>query len=169
VDSFGDDPIAKQMQAMVITALSESKRFIVTENKEKADAVLKGVTIEKTWQELHASGESTVVAAAAGAHKGSVSGSVVNGTGSVSGSSSGRFVARSLGTSDDVATTETVDNARLAVRLVASDGDVLWAATKESHGAKYKGASADVADMIVKQLCRDLDKLKPTDPPKGEN
>jgi len=64
-----------------------------------------------------------------------------------------------MGTSDSVAATETINDARVAVRLVASDGDVIWATTKESKGAKYKGASADVADMIVVQLLRDLQKL----------
>jgi len=159
VDSFGDDAASKQLQAMVINALVESKKFIITENKDKADAVLRGAALEKTSQELHASGDSTSVGAAAGAHSGSLSGSVANGNGSVSGSSSGGFIARHMGTSDSVAATETINDARVAVRLVASDGDVIWATTKESKGAKYKGASADVADMIVVQLLRDLEKL----------
>jgi curli biogenesis system outer membrane secretion channel CsgG len=161
VDSFGDDAASKQLQAMVVNALVESKKFIITENKDKADAVLRGAALEKTSQELHASGDATSVGAAAGAHTGSVTGSVVNGNGSVSGSSSGGFIARHMGTSDSVASTETINDARVAVRLVASDGDVIWATTKESKGAKYKGASADVADMIVVQLLRDLEKLGP--------
>jgi hypothetical protein len=35
---------------------------------------------------------------------------------------------------------------------------VIWTTTKESKGAKYKGASADVAEQVVKQLIWDLDK-----------
>lgn len=159
VDNFGDDAISRQLQAMVIDALTQSKRFIITENKEKADAVLKGMGLEKTSQELHAIGESTNVAAAAGGEHGEVSGSVANGTGSISGSGSGGFIARKLGTSDSQASTETINDARLAVRLVSADGDVIWTTTKESKGAKYKGASADVADQMVKQLLWDLDKL----------
>jgi len=159
VDTFGDDAISKQLQAMVVNALTESKRFIITENKEKADAILRGTALEKTSQEFHSSSESTSVGTAAGGHSGSISGSRVNGTGSISGSESGGFAAKHMGTSDSVASTETINDARVAVRLVSSDGDVLWAATKESHGAKYKGASADVADQIVKQLLWDLDKV----------
>ncbi len=64
-----------------------------------------------------------------------------------------------MGISDSQTSTETVSEARLAVRLVSGDGDVIWATTKESKGAKYKGASADVADQIVKQLLWDLDKV----------
>lgn len=158
VESFGDDVISKQLQAMVVNALTQSKRFIITENKEKADAVLKGTGLEKTSQELHAIGEGTTVARAAGSEHGEVSGVITNGNGSISGSSSGGFGAQKLGISDAQASTETINNARLAVRLVSSDGDVIWATTKESKGAKYKGASADVADEIVKQLLWDLDK-----------
>jgi hypothetical protein len=159
VEQFGDDPISKQLQAMVINSLSESKRFIITENKDKADAILKGTGLEKTAQEFHAIGDSTSVATAAGGEHGSINGQISNGTGSISGSSDGGFVARKLGTADSQASTETVNDARLAVRLVSIDGDVIWTTTKESHGAKYKGASADVADQIVKQLVHDLDKL----------
>jgi curli biogenesis system outer membrane secretion channel CsgG len=160
VESFGDDVVSKQFQAMLINSLTESKKFIITENKEKADAVLKGTGLERTSQELHAIGEGTAVGAAAAAHSGSVSGSVVNGNGSISGSSSGGAIARSMATQDSQASTETINDARLAVRLVSGDGDVIWATTKESKGAKYKGASADVADQIVKQLLRDLEKLQ---------
>jgi hypothetical protein len=40
------------------------------------------------------------------------------------------------------------------------DADLIWATTQESLGAKFKGASADVADKIVKQLLHDLEKLE---------
>jgi hypothetical protein len=48
--------------------------------------------------------------------------------------------------------TETINEARVAVRLVNSEGDVIWTSTQESKGAKCKGASADAADKCVKQL-----------------
>lgn len=162
VDSFGDDPISKEMQSMIVSALVGSKRFLVTENRERADAVLKGVALEKSSQEVHAYGESTAVGGAAGGHHGEVSGTIVNGSGTVSGSSNGGFVARHMGISDSSLNTETIDHARVAIRLVNSDGDVIWTTTQESKGAKYKGASADVADMCIKQLMRDVAKLEPS-------
>ena len=79
VESFGDDALSKSLQGMVANALSASKLFIVTENKEKADAVLKGAALEKTSQEFHALGEGTAVASAAGGHSSSISGSAVEG------------------------------------------------------------------------------------------
>jgi curli biogenesis system outer membrane secretion channel CsgG len=164
VESFGDDLLSKQAQAMVIDALTKTHKFIVTEKKENADAILKGTGLEKTSQELHATSEATSVGGAAGSHSGSINGN--NGT--LSGSSSGGFVSRSAGIADSQASTETISEARMAVRLVSTDGDVLWSTTQESKGAKYKGASADVAEKIVKQLMWDLEKLQPKQKPSSE-
>jgi curli biogenesis system outer membrane secretion channel CsgG len=160
VESFGDDIISKELQSMIVSALVATKRFKVTENRERADAILKGVALEKTSQELHAYGESTAVGAASGGSHGDISGSVANGNGTISGSSSGGFIARHMGTSDSSVNTETVNEARIAIRLVDPDGDVIWTSTQESKGAKYKGSSADVADKCVKQLLRDVEKLE---------
>jgi len=151
VDSFGEDVNSKTLQAMLVDALRTTNRFIVTEVKDKADLLLKGASLEKTSQELHAVGSATSVATAGGSQHTTVSRSM--------GSSLGSFAAQSLGTEDSQTSTETINDARAAVRLVSSDGDVVWSSTQESKGAKYKGAAADVADRIVKQLLRDLDKL----------
>jgi curli biogenesis system outer membrane secretion channel CsgG len=150
VESFGDDEISKTLQAMVINALDETKRFIVTENKDRADAILKGHSLEKTSQEVHATGGGTQVAAAAGGHSAQVSPS--------GGSAHGGFAGKALGIEDSRLSTETINDARLAVRLVSQDGDVIWSTTQESTGAKFKSASADVADKVAKQLLRDIDK-----------
>ena len=61
VDSFGDDTISRELQSMIVSSLVATKRFTVTENRERADAILKGVALEKSSHELHAYGESTVV------------------------------------------------------------------------------------------------------------
>lgn len=143
VESFGDDPISKQIHAMVITGLTETKRFIVTENKDRADAILKGTGLEKTSQEVHAYSESTAA--------GGFGASVVGNTAAA--------VGHAAGISDAATHTETINDARIAVRLVDRDGDVIWTTAQESKGAKYKGATADVAEKVVKQLMRDLDKL----------
>lgn len=156
VDSFGDDIISKELQSMIVSALVATKRFKVTENREKADAVLKGVALEKTSQELHAYGEGTSVGGASGGSHSEINGS----GGTVSGSSGGGFVARHMGISDSSVHTETINEARVAVRLVNPDGDVIWTSTQESKGAKYKGSSADAADKCVKQLLRDVEKLE---------
>jgi curli biogenesis system outer membrane secretion channel CsgG len=160
VDSFGEDAVSKELQSMIVSSLVATSRFKVTENRERADAVLKGAALEKTSQELHAYGESTSVGTAGGGSHGDVNGTVVNGTGTISGSSSGGFVARHMGTSDSSVNTETISETRIAIRLVGPDGDVIWTTTQESKGAKYKSASADVADKCVKQLLHDVEKLE---------
>jgi curli biogenesis system outer membrane secretion channel CsgG len=133
VETFGDDVISRELQSMIVSSLVATKRFKVTENRERADAILKGVALEKTAQELHAYSEGTVA-----------------GSGAIS---------------DSSAHTETTSDAKLSIRLVNSDGDVIWTSTQESKGAKYKGSSADVADKCVKQLLRDVEKLERTGAP----
>ena len=158
VDSFGDDPIAQQIQAMVVAQLLQSQKFVVTENRAKADAILKGAGVEKTSIETHSYESGTAASHAAGGHSGSVSGSWNSAGGSVSGSSSGGFAAAGAAIDDKYLSSEAVNDARVSVRLVNQDGDVVWATSQESKGAKYKGASADVADKVVKQLMRDIEK-----------
>jgi len=133
VESFGDDPISKELQAMIVSSLAATKRFKVTENRGRADAVLKGTAIETRSQELHSYGEATAV-----------------GRGAISDSSTH---------------TQTLSEAKLSVRLINPDGDVIWTTTQESKGAKYKGASADVAGECVKQLLRDVEKVENTASP----
>ncbi|MBZ5504582.1 MAG: hypothetical protein LAO78_03745 [Acidobacteriia bacterium] len=160
VDDFGADPVAKQIQAMVINSISESRRFIITENKEKADAILKGTALEKTSTEFHGLNEKAVAASSHGAASSEVSGSSSGGAGSVSGSAHAFHIGSLVGADDSTASSETINDARVAVRLVAADGDVIWSTTQESRGAKYKGASADAADKVVKRLMLDLEKLQ---------
>ena len=47
-----------------------------------------------------------------------------------------------------------------AVRLVNKDGDVIWSTTQESLGAKFHGASADVAEKITTRLKEDFEKAR---------
>lgn len=65
VDSFGEDVISKELESMVISSLVATKRFKVTENRDRADAILKGVALEKNSQELHAYSEGTAAGRAA--------------------------------------------------------------------------------------------------------
>jgi len=128
VESFGDDATSKGVQSMIVSSLVETRRFKVTGNREHADAILKGIALEKGSQELHAYGEGTAV------HRGAIS--------------------------DSSAHTETINEAKVSIRLVDPEGDVIWTSTQESKGAKYRGSSADVADKCIKQLLRDVEKLE---------
>jgi curli biogenesis system outer membrane secretion channel CsgG len=141
VDSFGDDSASKEMQSMIVSALVSTSQFKVTENRDRADAVLKGIAIEKTSQELHSYSEGTAVGSRGGA----------------------------AAIKDSSTSTETIQEAKIAVRLVDPNGDVIWTSTQESKGAKYKGSSADAADKCVKQLLRDIERLKNSAAPSAAN
>lgn len=97
VEPFGDDTQSKTIQAMVTDGISMAKRFIITENKERADLILRGSAFEKTSQELHSTAFSVIVGGAA-ANRRSAS-------------------AHQAGTADSQTSTETVSDARAAVRL----------------------------------------------------
>jgi hypothetical protein len=219
VDSFGDDPIAKQLQAMIINALTETKRFIVVEQPgNSADATLKGAAVATTesGSKSGAGPHSAAMAGGPGLPHGesdesqadsSVSANVyasalrVGGPNSASdelyaiqkkggaGAASGGAKAPEKsgatsdsddaeipqksgagpagggapqkGGSDSIASSDVVINVSLAVRLVASDGMIVWTATKQSQGTKDKGPVEDAANLIVTQLLSDLAKIPP--------
>ena len=65
----------------------------------------------------------------------------------------------SLSDNESVHIEERKHEAMAAVRLVTKDGDVIWSTTQESNGAKFRGASADVADKVTKQLLADVERV----------
>src|SRR5205807_1606410 len=82
-----------------------------------------------------------------------------SGGGSVS-RSVGRSLSAGVGETESTNIHERKHEAMATVRLVNKDGDVMWSTTQESTGAKFRGASADVADKITRQLAADLDRLR---------
>jgi len=143
VEAFAPDAASQQAQNMLVSALVASKRFVVTEIRDKADAVLKGSAIVRTSQEVHAVGEGTSAGKVAGA-------AAANGD-----HAAAAIAGMGMGASDSSLDTETVEHASVSVRLVSPDGDVVWSATKESGGGKYEGAAAAAVDACIKQLLRD--------------
>jgi len=156
IENASVDAASSQILSMLVTELMNTHRFIVTENREKADAIIKGSALEQVSQEEHSFNTGTAAGHSSGGHSSTISGS----GGSISGSSSGGYNSVAAAINDSYHSTETIHDARISVRLVNQDGDVLWATTQESKGAKYKGASADVAEKVAKQLVYDIDKLE---------
>src|SRR6185437_13840607 len=74
--------------------------------------------------------------------------------------SNGRAVSVGVGENESSSIHERKHEALTTVRLVNKDGDVIWSTTQESTGAKFRGASADVADKIARQLTADLDRVR---------
>src|SRR5260370_35557113 len=133
VEGFGDDAASKQIQAMVVTSLTESKRFIVTENKDRADAILRGSGLEKSSQEVHAYSDST----AAGGAGGGFSANQTN--------ASGGFASRYAAITDSRLNTETIHDPRIAVRLLNRKTQVIRAQTQQTKRGTCHGSPPALA------------------------
>lgn len=141
------------MRDMIIAAIQNSGLFVVTENRESADATLKGSSDDRVYRAVHNSAESIGFHANSGF--GVSSGSRNNGSNSSRGSAS-------AGVSENESSRleENVHEASASVRLVDLDGDVIWSTTQESGGAKFRGPMADVADKVVRQLAAEVIKAR---------
>ena len=153
VDKFGGGATADHLREMLISSLQNSRLFIITEEQENADAILKGSAEADTFKDVHITSEH------ANLRRSGSQTSIM--------STSGHFQTRdqkssasdtSGGDSESSHIEERKHEASAAVRLVLKNGDVVWSTTQESSGAKFRGASADVADKIARQLAVDWQK-----------
>jgi hypothetical protein len=144
---------ALQLRDLLMTSLHNSKQFIITEEEDKADAVLKGAGDDDVFTDTFQSSDGLNARSQIG------SGSS-EGLRNYSNSSSNHSGALTLGQNESSRTEERKHESIATVRLVAKDGDVIWSATAESMGAKFLGASADVADKIAKRLMGDFKAAK---------
>lgn len=148
VDRFTGPGTAAQLRDLTISSLQNARLFVVTENEARADAFLRGAAEDSVYTDQFISSES------ASAHG-------TTGTGSTR---TGRITGRVLngGASDQDTTNikERKHEALATVRLVNKDGDVIWSTTQESGGGKFRGAGADVADKVARQLTADMEKAK---------
>jgi hypothetical protein len=144
---------ALQLRDLLMTSLHNSKQFVITEDEDKADAVLKGAGDDDVFTDTFQSTEGI------NAHS-QISAGSSEGLRNYATSSSNRSGGISIGENDSRRTEERKHEAIATVRLVSKDGDVIWSATAESLGAKFMGASADVADKIAKRLVTDYKAAK---------
>ena len=143
VDHLTGGETAAQMRDILLSSLEGSKLFVLTENPERADATLKGAAEDLVFSEVHSSSESLNARTNVGA-------------GRANSSSRGAYAGLGLGESESEHSSERRHEAVAAVRLVNKEGDVIWATTQESLGAKFRGASTDVADKITAKLKDDF-------------
>ncbi|MBI4890866.1 MAG: hypothetical protein HY821_09605 [Acidobacteria bacterium] len=149
IDKFGGGDGSSQLRDMVIASLQKTGLFVVTENPDKADAVMRGSAEDLVFTDTFQSGES-------------VGGRSNLGVGRGASTRTRDYLALGAGVSDSESTRiqERKHEASASVRIVSRDGDVLWSTTQESQGAKFRSASADVAEKIAHQLALDLDKAR---------
>ncbi|HYL38138.1 MAG TPA: hypothetical protein VEV17_19635 [Bryobacteraceae bacterium] len=144
---------ALQIRDLLMTSLQNSKQFIITEDEDKADAVLKGSGDDEVFIDLFQSSEGI------NAHSQIGMGQSTS-TRNYAGSSSNHSAGLSIGENESRHTEERKHEAIVTVRLVSKDDDVIWSATAESLGGKFLGASADVTDKIAKRLVTDFQAAK---------
>ena len=155
VDKFGGGAGADHLREMVISSLQNSRLFIVTEDQESADATLKGSAESDTFKDLHITSEHANLR-----KSGSQSSSMTTSGHLTIHQQNANASDTSGGDGESSHIEERKHEASAAVRLVAKNGDVIWSTTQESLGAKFRGASADVADKITRQLAIDWQRAK---------
>ncbi|HTT65404.1 MAG TPA: hypothetical protein VMG35_26325 [Bryobacteraceae bacterium] len=158
VDRFSGGETAAQMRDMIINALQSSKLFVLTENEDKADAILRGSGEDLVFNETHSSSDSLNVHSSLGTSQTDEETAVHGGSRSYD--RTGRSIGLGAGESESSHSVERRHEANAAVRLVNKDGDVIWSTTQESQGGKFHGASSDVADKITKRLLEDYEQAK---------
>lgn len=145
VDKFGGGEGAAQIRDMLIASLQGAKLFVITENPERADAVLRGSGEDLVFTDLFQTSEGINARTNLGVGKGS--------------SAKGRdylSLGGGVGDNEQSRIQERKHEASASVRIVNKDGDVIWSTTQESQGAKFRSASADVADKITRQLVQEF-------------
>jgi hypothetical protein len=158
VDRFSGGETAAQMRDMIINGLQGSKLFVITENQDKADAVLRGSAEDLVFNETHSSSDSLNVHSSLNTSQSDEDTALRGGTRSYDRASKG--VGLGAGENESSHSVERRHEANAAVRLVSKDGDVIWSTTQESLGGKFRGASADVADKITKRLLEDYERAR---------
>ncbi|MEO8028070.1 MAG: hypothetical protein ABI823_16415 [Bryobacteraceae bacterium] len=152
VDRFTGGESAAQLRELIISSLQATKLFILTENEQKADAILRGGAEDLIFTDQFQTSDNINARLTAGTGVGSTS------KASRSESDRSRYAGVTIGEHESSNIKERKHEAFATVRLVNKDGDVIWSTTQESQGGKFRSASADVADKIAKQLTQDAKK-----------
>ena len=147
VDRLTGGETAAQMRDILLSSLEGSNLFVLTENVERADATLKGAAEDLVFTEVHSSSDG-------------INARTNFGTGRTTNTSRGMNAGFGVGENESDHSSERRHEAVAAVRLVNKEGDVIWATTQESMGAKFRGASTDVADKITAKLKEDFAKAR---------
>ncbi len=149
VEKLSGGETATQIRDMIIARLQRTGLFVLTEDPERSDAYLRGSAEDLIYNDTHETRDGVDA-------RSSVS------VGSRSNIRYGKGVSLSsgVGESESSRVVERKHEAIAAVRLVTKDGDVIWSTVQESKGAKFQGASADVAEKVTRQLLTDYEKAR---------
>jgi hypothetical protein len=148
VDRLTGGETAAQMRDILIGSLAGAGLFVVTENEERADAIIRGAAEDLVFTDVHTSSDGINAHANVGNRQGS-----------------GAYLRSAqagvgIGENESEHSAERRHEAMATVRLVNKEGDVIWSTTQESMGGKFRGASADAADKITSKLKDDFERAR---------
>ena len=138
---------ADALRELIIASIDQTKLFVLTDNPERADAVLKGAADDQAFTDTFDSQEG-------------VSDHQNGGKSSSAYRTGGLYGGIAAADNESHHIKERKHEAYASVRLCSRDGDVLWSTTQESSGAKFRGASSDVAAKIARQLSLDVERAR---------
>jgi len=144
---------AASLRELLIASLDSSKLFLITDNPDRADAILKGAGDDQTFTDTFDIDQGLNARESLGVGSGRTR------------SSSGGSAGLGIGDIESRHTRERKHEAYATVRLCNREGDVLWSTTQESPGGKFRGASPDVAAKVARQLTVDVDRARRPPPP----
>jgi hypothetical protein len=144
VEALAGNDSAEAIRQLIIASLQQSHLFTLTDNPDRADVILKGAANDTAFTDTYDSDSGA---------NGRANGGLYSGRGSsIRSAAGGIFGGMSGSENESERIRERKHEAYATVRLCNRDGDVLWATTQESRGAKFHGASEDVALKIAHQL-----------------
>ena len=149
VDRLTGVAAAEMIRDLIIARLQSSRLFEITENEERADAFVRGSADQQVYTELHDNSEGITGRVSLG-----------QGRGSSSATRTLDRVGATVSEHESSRVQERHQEAIASLRIVLKNGDVIWSTTQESTGGKFRGASADVAEKVARQLSADLDRLR---------
>jgi hypothetical protein len=152
VEQLGGGQTSDQMRDMIISALQNCGLFVITENHDRADATLRGSSDDIIFTENHNTSDSI------GLHANTTSSS--SSKNYESGVSSSQGIGAGITNNESSHIEERRHESAASLRLVDNQGDVIWSTTQESAGGKFRGAMADVADKVSRQLAADVRKAR---------
>ncbi len=143
VDKLTTGEGSEQIRDLLLSAISGTGLFVLTENAERADAFLRGGAEDRVFQETFD-------------FRDGVNGRAQVGAGGTTRTSTRRSAGLSVGEDESARQTERKHEAVAAVRLVNKEGDLIWSTLQESAGTKFRNASVDLVRKIVEQLRQDV-------------
>ncbi len=142
VDKMGGQAeVAAVVRELIFAALFAGKRFVLMESCERAEAVVKGGVLETADLRGRSEGDSVGFGGFA---------------------SSRRRAGGTAGAgAESLSSIETRRQATVSMRLVGSNGIVVWANAQDSTGGKAKSAVVDGVERVVARLLEDAGQAPP--------